>query len=167
MFNVIKLVLIMIAVLIGIVIMVRSTLASALERKNIQSVYIKILMNHLQLIVLTASFDFDWPKTVLKLFKATEPVAQVTTQVFSFDCFLDQRSDTGDDNTIRLYYQKMIMYAVCPILMTLGSVIYWKLYSCKKSRTVRSIKERIIATTIILFFLVHPSIVTYMFSNFK
>ena len=57
----------MIAVLVGIVIMVKTTLASALQKKNIQSVYIKILMNHLQLIVLTASFDFEWPQTVLKL----------------------------------------------------------------------------------------------------
>jgi hypothetical protein len=42
-------------------------------------------MNHLQLIVLTASFDFDWPERVLKLFETTEPVAEVSSQVLSFD----------------------------------------------------------------------------------
>ena len=75
----------MIAVITGIVIIIRSTLAGAIQRKNIQSVYIKLLMNHLQLLILTASFDFDWPDRVLKIFEASEPVAQVTPQIFSFD----------------------------------------------------------------------------------
>jgi len=65
--------------------MVRSTLSGALQRKNIQSVYIKILMNHLQLIVLTATFDFDWPSQVLAIFDTTEPAAQVSSQILSFD----------------------------------------------------------------------------------
>ena len=75
----------MMAVVVGIIFIIRSTLAGALQRKNIQSVYIKLLMNHLQLLILTASFDFDWPDRVLKIFEASEPVAQVTTQVSSFD----------------------------------------------------------------------------------
>ena len=75
----------MIAVVVGIVIMIRSTLAGAIQRKNIQSVYIKLLMNHLQLLILTASFDFDWPDRVNKIFETSEPVAQVTTQILSFD----------------------------------------------------------------------------------
>ena len=53
--------------------------------KNLQSVYIKILMNHLQLIFLTASFDFDWPKRVQKYFETTEPVANGPSQLLSFD----------------------------------------------------------------------------------
>lgn len=107
-------------------IMIRSTLSGALQRKNIQAVYIKILMNHLQLIVLTASFDFDWPKRILKLFNTTKPVAQVSDQIISFDCFLDQRSNgsTGG-NLIRLYYQKMIMYALLPIVMAICCYMFW------------------------------------------
>jgi len=65
--------------------MIRSTLNGALQRKNIQSVYIKILMNHLQLILLTASFDFNWPQNVEDFFETSKPVAQVSQQVLSFD----------------------------------------------------------------------------------
>lgn len=83
--NIIRLALVAIAAVIGIAFMVRSTLAGALQRKNIQSVYIKILMNHLQLIVLTASFNFDWPSSVLELFDTTEPVAQASSHILSFD----------------------------------------------------------------------------------
>ena len=110
--------------------MVRSTLVSAIERKNIQSVYMKILMNHLQLIILTASFELEWPSKVAKLFETSGAAAKVSEHIFSFDCFLDKRSESEDDNFIRLYYQKMIMYSLCPLLMALMSAIFWKLYFC-------------------------------------
>ena len=166
--NVIRLTGILIAVLVGIVFMIKSTLNGALQRKNIQSVYIKILMNHLQLIYLTSSFDFDWPDNVVELFEASEPVAQVSQQILSFDWFLDQRTDSSDANTVRLFYQKMIMYALLPLLLALGSVGFWYIYYwCRKSADKEKRPGRIMATVIILFFLVHPTIVQYMFSNFK
>jgi hypothetical protein len=125
-------------------------------------------MNHLQLIYLTASFDFDWPDNVESFFETSEPVAQVSQQVLSFDCFLDQRSDSGDSNVIRLFYQKMIMYALLPLLLAAGSAAFWYFYFwCKKSRSTEKRAGRIISTLIILLFLVHPTILQYMFSNFK
>jgi hypothetical protein len=122
--NAIRLACILIFVTIAIGLIIRSTLAGAIQRKNVQSVYIKILMNHIQLIVLTASFDFDWPNSVVSIFETTGPVATVATHVLSFDCFLDQRSEDDevgeDSNIIRIYYQKMVMYAVLPLLLALG-----------------------------------------------
>ena len=165
--NVIRLLLIFIAIIIGIVFIVRSTLSGALEKKNVQSVYIKLLMNHLQLLVLTASFDLRWPDNVSSFFNSSESVAQVTTQFISFDWFLDQRSN-GGSNIIQLYYQKMIMYAALPLLMAICSAIFWTLYFWFKKKGDPAKKNgRIVATVIILFFLVHPTIVQYMFSNFK
>ena len=167
--NIIRLTLVMMAVVLGIIFMIRSTLAGALQRKNIQSVYIKLLMNHLQLIVLTASFEFDWPDRVVKFFDTTEPVAQVSQQILSVDWFLDQRnSGGGAGNFIRLYYQKMIIYALLPILLALGCIAFWSLFFWKKRTGMEGKKSsRIMASLIILFFLVHPTIVEYMFSNFK
>ena len=48
--NIFRILLLIAAVFIFIVIIIRSTLAGALQKKKIQSVYIKILMNHLQLL---------------------------------------------------------------------------------------------------------------------
>jgi hypothetical protein len=121
--NVLRLAGILILATICIGLIIRSTLAGAIQRKNVQSVYIKILLNHIQLIVLTASFDFDWPNSVLALFATTEPIATVATQVLSVDCFLDRRSESDgageDGNIIRIYYQKMIIYAALPLLLAL------------------------------------------------
>ena len=49
------------------------------------------MMNHLQLILLTASFHLDWPSKVAAMFKTAEPVAEVSEQIVSFDCFIDTR----------------------------------------------------------------------------
>ncbi len=69
----------MIGLCCGVIFMVRSTLKGAVEERNITSVYTKILMNHVQLITLTASFDFDWPAMVMAFFSSAEPVSQAST----------------------------------------------------------------------------------------
>ena len=62
-----------------IVLMIRSTLAGASQLKNVQSVYYKILLNHMQLIMLTASFNLNWPEMVQEFFDSAEPAAEATT----------------------------------------------------------------------------------------
>jgi hypothetical protein len=43
------------------VFLIRSNLQSAGKAKNYLPVFIRILMNHFQLLTLTASFDLEWP----------------------------------------------------------------------------------------------------------
>lgn len=59
--NVVKLTGMVIAVIAVFAFMVRSTLLGAAQPKNNTSVYMKILMNHFQLILLVSSFNFQWP----------------------------------------------------------------------------------------------------------
>ena len=55
--------------------MIRSTINGASEAKNNISIFQKILMNHLQLIFLTAAFKFDWPDTVVKFYNSSAPIS--------------------------------------------------------------------------------------------
>lgn len=79
--------------------MIRSTLSGAKEKNNVTSIFMKILLNHFQLILLTASFDFKWPDAVVQLFNTAKPVATVSTQILSFDCFLDSRAISSNTTT--------------------------------------------------------------------
>ncbi|CDW87056.1 UNKNOWN [Stylonychia lemnae] len=169
--NSLRLAAIFIGVCFLIVFVVRSTLLGARQSKNVTSIYLKIMMNHLQLIVLCSSFSFDWPRMLIDFYTEIKPVAQATTQIFSFDCFIDKRG--GDQNDVsdqveffRIFYQKMIILAVTPLLLGFCSWIFWLTY-----HKIKHIKEKyqgkIISTLIILLFLVHPNIVHYMFNNFK
>ena len=59
--NVLRLTGILVAAIVLVVLMIRSTLNGALEVRNVTSIYQKIILNHVQLIVLTSSFNFNWP----------------------------------------------------------------------------------------------------------
>ena len=165
--NIIRLILFFIVVIVWAIFMIKSTISNTLQAKNIQSVYIRTLMNHLQLLVITASFNFKWSSNVNQFFDSSKQVAQVTTQFLSFDWFLDKRNSEGS-NLIRLYYQKMIMYALLPFVALIVSIIFWFIfYKIAKDSNNNKRNGRIVATVIILMFLMHPTIVQYMFSNFK
>ena len=124
-------------------------------------------MNHLQLLTLTSSFNLKWSSNVNDLLRFFKPATEVSTQIISFDWFLDQRQN-GDSNIIRLYYQKMIMYAALPLIMIVSSILFWTIFYWWTRKTeARNKNGRIVASLIILFFMIHPSIVQYMFSNFK
>jgi len=84
----------MIAVIIFAVILVKTTMNSAYRPAKLHSVYLKIFMNYLQLVMLTASFNLDWPEQVLELFSVQDQAGSVSDHIFSVDCFLER--DDGD-----------------------------------------------------------------------
>ena len=49
------------AAVVLLVLSVRAVLKAAIKDENVQSVFAKILLNHIQMISITASFDMDWP----------------------------------------------------------------------------------------------------------
>ena len=69
----------MVAFIAIVVFMVRSTLNGADQKRNLTSVFQKILLNHIQLIMLTSSFDFNWPDKIKKIFDTSAPVSEATT----------------------------------------------------------------------------------------
>ena len=108
-------------------------------------------------------------------------MAQASTQIFSFDCFIDTRgsnsnsassasnsdaSNTSSNSGFRIYYQKLIMMAVLPILILILCQIFWAMHH-KFMKINQSPKNKIMSTVVILLFLVHPTIVQYMFSDFN
>ena len=48
-------------------------------------------MNHFQLIILTASFDLEWPDQVESLYDTTRPIADISSRIISLDCLISGR----------------------------------------------------------------------------
>mmetsp|Transcript_17203 Transcript_17203/g.12286 ORF Transcript_17203/g.12286 Transcript_17203/m.12286 type:complete len:422 (+) Transcript_17203:512-1777(+) len=168
--NAIRLFFIFLAGLLVIFYLVRSTLNGAKDDKNVTSIYLKILMNHLQLILLTASFNFKWPAQVEELLAAPEPISQMSSQIFSIDCFIDTRdmnsTSETDDSKFAIYYIKLMMMAVLPFLILLASFLIWLLI-VRITKQMHNLSARVVASFIIVLFLVHPDIVKYMISIFN
>ena len=139
--NLAKLILMTLLIIALFAFMVRSTLNSAAQPKNLTSIYMKILMNHFQLILLVSSFNFKWPEQLEVFFKQTAPVSEASTQVISIDCFLTGTSKTAtsiisnDGNYFHTFFVKLLIFALLPLI--LGSVSYgfWWLHMKIKKMT--------------------------------
>ena len=86
--NIVLMVLVVLLSIVVIVIFIRVTIASMKAKKSNVSVYLKILTNHLQLIVITLNFDLDWPSQVNQFNDTARPLADVSSRIISLDCFL-------------------------------------------------------------------------------
>ena len=78
----------------------RITLSSMQERKSPFSAYFKIMTNHMHLIFLTASFDLSWPQVISEFFNSTEPVANISDRIISFDCFIDSTGTLSFNSSV-------------------------------------------------------------------
>lgn len=88
--------------------------------------------------------------------------------MLSIDCFLDSREETdldAKDTGFKVFWQKMIIYAILPFILALVSYGFWWLYARYKKMEALPY-NRAISTLVILLFLVHPNIVEYMFNGF-
>ncbi|CDW88760.1 UNKNOWN [Stylonychia lemnae] len=176
--NVLRILAILIVGVVVIAFMIRSTLQGAADVKNITSVFQKILLNHIQLIVLTASFNFSWPQIVVNYFKTSETVGEASNQIFSIDCFLNEDKGFGlnDESQkngqrvqqfgIRIFYIKLAMFGILPFLLMLISSLFWFiLYHKPSDKHIRKTKS--ISSIVLLLFLVHPNIVKSVFNSFN
>jgi len=68
---------------------------------------------------------------------------------------------------LRIYYQKLMMFAMMPII--LGGICYfiWYLRSRKLPEGFHEVKGKAISSLIVLLFLIHPNLVQYMFDTFN
>ena len=146
-----------IAVLILIIFLVKSTMSSALRPRELTSVYLRILMNYLQLVMLTSTFNLNWPNEVKSLLSAQESAGTATAQIFSFDCYMSELSTTN------VIYQKLTLMFVLPVFIVVISFLFWGVLAVKRS-DFSVIRNQMVSTIIILLFLAHPSLVQSIFS---
>ncbi|CAG9321988.1 unnamed protein product [Blepharisma stoltei] len=144
--------------------MVKMSKNSAYKPKSLSSIYIKIFINYIQLIALTTTFSLSWPSYVKQLFSVQNNASFISDQIFSFDCLLYYNEDLKGDKTI-IFYQKLVVMALLPISIPIASAICWSLISLCK-RTFALFMKNIVTTSIIVAFLVHPSLIKYYFSSF-
>jgi hypothetical protein len=182
--NIMRLVGLFILMILIIILLVKVTINSANNKRNELGVYNRILVNHLQMIVIIFSFRLQWPQDFISMFTTAEPAGEVSQQFISFDCFLDKRSnDDLDANPIPLFFYRVIISAAMPFVIILVSYIIWYIIfwiyhmkgSAKKELNKAKYKERmskqrdarIIATNLIILLFIHPSMLEVLFDMFN
>ena len=152
-----------IGVFVVLIIVIRTVINSAKKLRSYFSIFIKILLNYIQLVMLTASFQLQWPRYAEELFKVQQSAGSITEQIFSVDCFLDSSEDDSQAKTVR---SKLIMMSVLPMILLAGSVLFWMPFALIL-RKPAYLKNELATTMVILFFLIHPSMIKFMFDYFN
>ena len=160
--NYIILVGILVAIVFICIVLVKSSVKSAFVPKSKHSIYIKIFTNYLQLVFLTAQFNLSWPSYVINLFGIQKSAATATDSLFSIDCYF---ADSSSISLSDLYYFKMVFYAALPLGIFIISAVVW-IGICMTREHFGAMKRELPLTMIVIFFLVYPNIVKFMFSNF-
>ena len=143
-------------------VLIKTSIKSAFSPKAMYSIYIKIFTNYVQLMFLTAQFEFNWPTYMLKLLNAQKLIASSTDYLISIDCYVASQH-TG--NPVDSYYYKLILMALLPIIILAISFFFWLAISFTKE-TYSYLKRELFLTIIIAFFLVYPNICLANFSHF-
>eukprot|EP00347_Sterkiella_histriomuscorum_P016375 403353429 len=166
--NVVRLFFTLLGVLLLLILMIRSTLMSAHDKTNIANIFQKILMNHFQLLMMASSFEFEWSQQLVDFFTQTRQAATVSTQIISLDCFLDRKNN--EDGTVtdnRVFFVKLVLIAFLPLAMSVICVITWYIIKIALQGKKIDILNRSVSSIVIVLFLIHPSVILYMFYNFK
>ena len=160
--NVVILLVIIGVVLLLCIILIKTTIRSAFSTKEHYSIYIKIFTNYLQLMSLTANFNFNWPTYVLELFNVQQQAVSGADTLFSVDCYL---STKGTGNVGDSYYYELILMALLPFIIFAISSLAW-LGVTFHTMDYSYLKRELLLTVIILVFLVYPNITIFNFSHF-
>jgi hypothetical protein len=139
------------------------SLASAHRTNSHYSIYLKIFLNYLQLVTVTSTFELAWPSYILEVFKVQASAGNVSEQVFSLDCFLD---NGHSDNQQQVVYLKLLVVTSVPLGIVLFSACFWGLLSLIK-RNLKYLKYELVNSIVVLFFIAHPSIVRVTFDVFN
>ncbi|TNV74929.1 hypothetical protein FGO68_gene8072 [Halteria grandinella] len=118
-----------------ILILVRSNMIADTAEKNYLPVFFRILLNHLQILFFTASFDLDWPEDLLQFFKNIQPISDAQSQLFSIDCFVKNTHYFHSFQAKRIFEIKIVLIAVLPIALIFLSFVIVKCIELKQKQS--------------------------------
>lgn len=158
-----------------VVVVVYSTLKARSDNRFKFNVLFRVLVSHIQMMAITVTLDFSWPDALDKALGGFLPIANLGTRFISLDCFIDARKADGTgENPLPLLFVRAIVFATLPAVV-LGLV--WGFWTARFSWVIRkhnvTIKEdaadvveegrikssRITSTSIVVMFLIYPSII--------
>jgi len=131
---------------------------SAARPNSELAIYVKILMNYTQMMIIAASLNMRWPSYASTFLNAQIMVSNAAEQVFSVDCLLQKVYPD------QLLFMKVTMTSILPVALMLLGVLAWLLIAMCKS--IALFKEKLVATFVMILFLIHTTITKTEFSVF-
>lgn len=138
--------------LLFIMFVIKMSLISAHRTSSQFSIYMKIFVNYLQLVTVTAAFDLAWPVDVSTMLSAQESAGSISEQIFALDCY-----GSSEDSQRQTVFLKLIIVSCIPLFILVISALFWLLIAWCRSRW-DYLKSQLVNSLAVTFFIAHPSI---------
>ena len=139
-------------------IMIRTTIAGQINQKKKIQIYLKIIINYLQVLSIINSYEMKWPSNV-SIFMKYYSSFSMTSSFMSLDCIFYEYNINFEP----LYIETMIIIAT-PFCISLGGFTIMCFFYYKKRK---SQKIRFVAMYIAINALLQPAVVSKLLENFK
>jgi hypothetical protein len=93
------------------------------EKTRYLHVYLRLLLTHIQTILIIAAFNFRWPENLQTFFDFSRALAQPFSSLLELDCLMTHSIPTQ----VRLFQGQVIFLACLPIIFGLLSFMIWKI----------------------------------------
>lgn len=148
---------ILLADIILLVIMTRSSLQDAYKEQSISSTYYKIFINYCQFVSITISIRFTWPAIINDVFIVQERATGGAEQFAVLDCLVPDKFEP--------IFAKLALISFIPLICIALSICVWLI--ARYFREISLLKEKMIGSIVVQLFFFQPSIVKYTFSMFN
>jgi len=123
------------------------------------AIYVKILVNYLQLVTVASALNLNWPSYVSLFLQGQQTVGSASEQILSIECLLKSFSSQ------EIYYTNLKVYLIAPLVIIAGASVIWLLIGLfTKSQSIR---QKIVGSTVLLIFVLHTSLTKLTFSIFN
>ena len=155
-------VLIILIALCGIALVVAFAIRGATRPRSLMAIYFKIFLNYLQMVVVAASLNLNWPSFAKTFLSGQEMAGGMADQLFSFECLLKGVTITEQTG---MFTSKLLIGAMLPLALAIIAVIAWLFY--RLIRHIDMLIPKIVTSFVIILFIIHPSITKMMFSVYS
>jgi hypothetical protein len=126
------------------------------KKENQQSILLRILANYFQLLTAALSFDLKFPTALTEIFYPVQKVGASSEAFLSIDCFFR-------DTEIRWFAPsnaifKVFLTGLLPIFLILLAASVWGILYLISRKYFGDILRNIVVTTIVIIFLLHPTL---------
>lgn len=144
------------------------------KRIDVVPIFLKIMINFIQMTAIVGAFDFDWPSELQSVFNLNISINLSFIDVLSIDCLFKGSSLTAN-GAMPTIFVKVFLYSFAPIFLSALGALFWFLMYwfrgrkniARKAQMLERTKSRIIVTIIVICFFMHSSLMQISISSLK
>lgn len=138
------------------------------KQENLSGVLHKVIISGVQMNAVASMSRFAFGPVLSTTLNAQHTVTSMGSSHFSSSCFLNQNYQESPS-----YYVRNMIFLILPISIPLIAVVnlgFYTLYRCRKEMTLLTkaeIQQILINFLVVIFFLLHPTLVEAVIIGFK